>query len=751
MTPWHLFGIRHHGPGSARSLRAALEALRPDLVLIEGPPEADALLSLCSHADMTPPVAALIYAPDDPARAVYYPFAEFSPEWQAILYANQNKVPVRFMDLPPAHRLALEQAEQAAVTAPGDDTAATLPEERLHHDPLSYLASAAGYNDSERWWEHMVEERRDSGALFLAIREAMTALRQELGSDPRDPARERIEVLREAHMRKTLRAAVKQGHARIAVVCGAWHVPALEQMPSEKHDNDLLKGLPSIKTRATWVPWTYGRLSFASGYGAGVEAPGWYHHLWTSSAPVAVRWLTGVARALRDAGIDVSSAHVIEAVRLAEALAALRARPQPGLPELNEAIQSVMLFGEAAPMALVRERLIIGERLGAVPAATPMTPLQQDLAGEQKRLRLKPAASDEELMLDLRKPMDRERSQLFRRLEFLGVAWARGGQRAGGKGTFKEGWRTQWQPEFEIRLIEAGRYGNSIAAAAGAAAMQQATDATELPVLAGLARTVIFADLPQALEFVMQRLQAEAALASDTAHLMQALPPLAQLERYGDVRDTDTALVAAVVDGLVTRICVGLPHACAGLGEDAAEAMFEQVREVHAALRLLERPDYLDSWLATLVGMLDQHDLHGILQGHCCRLLLDAGRLDDSEAARRFGLALSTANDPIQAAAWVDGFLRGSGQLLVHDETLWSLIDNWVSALTGVAYAALLPLLRRTFATFTPPERRQIGERVQRGPGVAPRAAPGVSHDVDRARAECVLPVLEKLLGLKTA
>ena len=80
----HVFGIRHHGPGSARSLLRALQSLAPDLVLVEGPPEADALLPLAAHAEMNPPVSLLVYDPADPRRAVHYPFATFSPEWQAI-------------------------------------------------------------------------------------------------------------------------------------------------------------------------------------------------------------------------------------------------------------------------------------------------------------------------------------------------------------------------------------------------------------------------------------------------------------------------------------------------------------------------------------------------------------------------------------------------------------------------------------------------------------------------------------------
>ncbi|MFL6634177.1 MAG: DUF5682 family protein, partial [Massilia sp.] len=67
----HLFGIRHHGPGCARSLAAALRALEPDCILVEGPPEADALAGFAGRPDLAPPVALLVYAPADPRRAVF--------------------------------------------------------------------------------------------------------------------------------------------------------------------------------------------------------------------------------------------------------------------------------------------------------------------------------------------------------------------------------------------------------------------------------------------------------------------------------------------------------------------------------------------------------------------------------------------------------------------------------------------------------------------------------------------------------
>ena len=73
-----------------------------------------------------------------------------------------------------------------------------------------------------------------------------------------------------------------------------------------------------------------------SGYGAGIAAPGWYEHLWLSGVafdaspatapPRTVGWLARVARLMRERDLDCSSAHLIEATRLADTLAALRQR-----------------------------------------------------------------------------------------------------------------------------------------------------------------------------------------------------------------------------------------------------------------------------------------------------------------------------------------------------------------------------------------------------------------------------------------
>ncbi|WP_432094873.1 DUF5682 family protein [Streptomyces sp. bgisy100] len=953
-----LLGVRHHGPGSARAVRAALDRHRPRAVLIEGPPEADGLVALAADPEMRPPVALLAHVADDPARAAFWPLAEFSPEWVAIRWALAHDVPVRFIDLPASHTLAM--ADGDAPPGPGDRTGPEpeadgsghggVPvtdggpvhdgdgrggpdgtgaddgcgacggpdgtgaddgcgacggpdgtgaddgcgaESRLRVDPLAVLAEAAGYDDPERWWEDVVEHRTAVGrpadgagepgdgpapegaaacAAFEALAEAMGALREtyEDGGHDRDP-------VREAHMRLRMREAGREFGDAYAVVCGAWHVPALTRRTTVTADRRLLKGLPKSKVELSWVPWTHRRLSRDSGYGAGITSPGWYGHLFDAPDRPVERWMTKVAGLLRAEDHPVSSAHVIEAVRLADTLAAMRGRPLAGLVETTDAIRAVMCEGSDVPLALVEDRLIVGDVLGRVPDSAPAVPLQRDLTSTQRRLRLKPEARDRECEFDLRKDTDARRSRLLHRLRLLGIDWGEPVRSRGGQGTFRETWRLRWEPELSVRVAEAGVWGTTVLAAATAKAGADAASAGSLAGVTSLAERCLLAGLPDALPVVMRVLADRAALDADVGHLAEALPALVRSARYGDVRGTDSAALAEVAAGLAERVFVGLQPACAGLDADGAAEMRGHLDSVHTAVGLLAeaasaevasaeaasaeaasaepasgepvpaepasaesasadatsaepvpaepvpvetapaetaavgagakagagagagavegeegpvgrssaeqaeqaKPAGLagpagpagpvgsaapgaglrDRWAAVLRTLAGRDTVPGLIRGRAARLLLDDGRLAEDEAARLMGHALSPGTAPVQAAAWIEGFVgggSGGGLLLVHDERLLGLVDAWLTGVPADAFTDVLPLLRRTFAAYESGVRRTLGELVRRGPA-APGAAgaepddgsgAGFGAGLDPGRSAAVLPTLSLLLGL---
>ncbi|NUR81332.1 MAG: hypothetical protein HOQ21_12920 [Dermatophilaceae bacterium] len=740
-----VLGVRHHGPGSARSVGQALDELQPDVVLIEGPPELDALIPLAGDPALVPPVAGLVYAVDEPKRAAFYPFAVFSPEWVALQWALAHGVDVRFADLPATHFLA-GVADSAPASGEGDEERRPRRRRGERPDPITALATAAGYDDPERWWEDAIEHRRTSSlAHFAHLREAMQGVRGDLFVDDDDR--------REAFMRRVIRAELKAGRERVAFVCGAYHAPALDpaSFPPASRDNALLSRLPKVRVAATWAPWSSGRLAYASGYGAGVRSPGWYQHLFvTPDDEVVPSWFVRVARALRGENLDASTASVVEATRLAGALAAVRGRPSVGLSELTDAARAVLTEGADLPLRLIDRTLVIGEELGRVPESTPMVPLASDLAKLQKSLRLKVSATSTVVQLDLRRESQLARSVLLHRLAILDVHWGSQVDAGRSTGTFKEAWQLEWTPELAVAVIEASLFGTTVRSAAESKIAEQAEQAADLGVLGGLIEQCLLADLPDGLRAVVAALADRTARQHDMQALLETVEPLARTCRYGDVRGVDVADVTHVLQTVVVRASVGLRAACASLDVDSAARMRTAIEAAHRGIALVDRDDLRDPWHEALVTVGRDEVIHGAVSGRVNRVLLDGGLLEHADAAARLSRRLSPGTPAPAAAAWLDGFLTGEALLLVHGDDLLSIIDEWLVGASEEAFEDLLPLVRRTFSRYQPAERRLIGEHL-RDLASGTRTFSEGSNDIDLDRAAPAIAAVARLLGLEVA
>lgn len=732
-----LLGIRHHGPGSAKSVRAALKTLQPDLICIESPADAQPLLEYAGHPGLKPPVAMLMYDPKDFRRASYYPFAEFSPEWQAIVFGAREKIPLRFIDLPAANTLVFDQ-NKAPDAGPGLFSAGR--QEALRHDPLGEIARVAGYTDGEKWWDVTFEQEENDLAIFEAIGELMEALRRDF------PDPNHLTLVREAFMRESLRQAGKDGFLRVAVVCGAWHVPALrgwEGIPASK-DKALLRGLAKTKPQATWAPWTHERLSVQSGYGAGVIAPAWYALLFQNREDAVIRWMARAARLLRGEDIDASSALVIDAVTLAESLAALRNRRAPGLDELREAAWSAICEGDHGKLALIEEKLVMGEAWGKTPGDIPQVPLQKDMEGCIQSARLTKEYRISETVnkdLDLRKGTHRLASQLLHRLHILGIPW--GAARKGSQfklGSFSEHWKLKWLPDYTIRVIEAGVWGNTVAEAASALMIRQAGETDDLARLAQWMEDTLKADLEPPLLVLTARMQERAALVHDILRLIDALTPLAEIWRYGDARKTAAGAAASLIDEIVPRVCIGLPATGMNISDELAEEVFRRLLEMNRLMGLLNQEAFQPLWLRALQTLAEGEQAHPLLQGASSRLLFDKGK---TEAARQISFHLSDRQHPASGARWLEGFLHGSGLLLLHYPPLWRSLDTWVDALPMEQLTELLPILRRTFSRFSAAERSKMLSLAQRG-SIGAENKGGIDEERARKMETLVLQLLGK-------
>ena len=736
------FGIRHHGAGSARHLLHALKQFQPNHILIEGPPEANELLSLLAEESMNPPVALLAYQPDNPQQAVYYPFAEFSPEWQALQYALHHHIPAKFFDLPLAHSLSQAEKTNSDDVKPIESTTQPYPIRRF---PFDYLAEIAGYPDGESYWEALIEQRQDSNNIFHAIHTAIAALREHLpeATDPHD-------LIREAYMRKTIRQTEKEGIERLAVICGAWHVPALQNKIAAKEDNQLLKGLPKCKIECTWIPWTNTRLTFQSGYGAGIHAPAWYAHLWQYPNDDGVQWIGRAANLLRQKNQDISAAHVIETVRLAHTTAALRGQSRPQLADYTEAITTVMGFGDDSLLQLIANDWLIGQHIGSIPPNTPQLPLIADIEKQRKKIKLPLSAEAKTLTLDLRKPLDLQRSLFIHRLNLLDIEWA-SPIHTQSKGTFKETWDTFYQPEHHIQLTECAIYGNTLESAVYHYITAKIQHSQCLADLTHLLTRVIPADLPTLVHTLTQHIHTQSVNNHDINDILAAIPHLADMVRYGSVRQIDTASLHHLLNILLTRLAAGGIQGCININDDTAQKLFEQIRQADYQLALLDSPHITQIWHDFIRAQLNTHHVHPLLIGNAVRILFDQNQLSIEQTTEYFSQHLSTANPYTDSANWLQGFLYQAGTVLLIHKTLWQMVDNWIRKLSTEVFIELLPLLRRTFATFEFGERRQLGEKITiESTHSAPVVTPQPSRPFNETHALAAIQTVAHLLNLNT-
>jgi hypothetical protein len=762
----HLLGIRHHGPGSAALLSRALDAIDPACVLIEGPVEGDALIAHSALPGMKPPLAMLFHAADEPAHAIFAPFVEYSPEWVAMRWALGRGRAVRFIDWPAAVSLAFGRTEipsdpVAAADDEEDDAEpdqiedAVLPME--YRDPLDELAAAAGYSDGESFWNGLVEQggatSADPLAVFRAIGDAMSEIRDAKEQDGHVTGRGRRDELREAFMRGHVRTAMRETEGEVAVVVGAWHVGGLRRKTTVAEDKALIRDLPKIKVECTWAPWSDAHLSRMSGYGAGVVSPGWYRHLWSlySGGGVAgveefaAAWQARTASALRDEGHGASTASAIEAARLALALAAMRGLSTPGVGEMQEASLSVLCYGEDGMFEQVVRKLYVGSAVGEVDDSVPKHPLIKDFEATCRRNRLKTTESVPTLKLDLRTEPGLAKSTFLHRLDLLGLGWGRLLDADSSRGTFREIWQLHWQPEMAIRLAEAAPYGVTVEQAASAMIVSKAGGEDDVAKLADVVRQALLADLPEAAEDCIDRLQEAAVHVSDVSALMLAVVPLVGVIRYGTARKMPEAALRSLVSALSIEINAGLLMGSQNIEEEVAGKLAQSMRSYDSALSMFEDAALVEGWRGQLAAVAENYGCSPAVAGLALRILHDAGTWAEDRVAAVFSGRV-VGEEVRKAAAFLESFLSGSAEILIQDQSLLFVMDDWMAGLDEEMFVETLPLLRRAFSGFDMTGRARILERVSAGRREGAGAV-AVEYESDPA-FDRALGLLKTILGI---
>lgn len=740
----HIFGIRHLSPGGAFHLLQFLDEVQPEAVLIEGLSDANSQICHFTSGNTKPPVAILAYTEELPVRTILYPFADYSPEYQALVWARKHGAHSEFIDLPSDVFIPLDyqlDKKREAVTLEkenrqdspdvqdnpvGKSTKPAEPPLVNRADIYEQWAKLAGEEDHETYWEYNFEHNLNRDAYRLSSLEFGSSLRELLMDDPLESAKNTV---REAYMRSRIRNAIRSGYSpdKIVVVTGAYHATALYPDEDPMNDKEFEK-LPRVKTKLTLMPYSYYRLSSRSGYGAGNNSPAYFGLMWESFRKdcfekLPAEYLSRIAVYLREKGTHRSSAEVIEGVRLANTLAALHSGSAPSNRDLRDAAVVCLGYGELSTVAEAIANTDIGTAIGSLPEGVSRTSIQDDFYRELKRLKLEKyrSAVAMDLELDLRENrrvqseeaayLDLFRSFFLHRLKLLSISFQQMKPKTQQSATWSESWILHWTPEAEIELVESTLRGETVELAAAYVFKERLDNSQSVPETAKIIREACECGMMESMEQARQALQRLAVDSGSFIDIAEAAFNLSLVISYGDIRKFDTSHLAPLLQQLFLRGSLLMPDA-ARCDNNAARIAVEAVNRMNAVA--LEHFETIDEelWIKKLMELSDADDRNPLLSGYACSILLERNKLDGVKLAEEVSRRLSPGIEADLGAGWFEGLSMRNRYALLARMNLWEQLNEYVISLDQDQFKRALVFLRRAFGKFSPGEKRSICENL---------------------------------------
>ncbi len=677
-----LIGVRHHSPALAAAMPDLLEAAQPERVAVELPPEAEPLLPWLTEPAAQAPLAMSFSAG---GTLSFHPFADFSPELVALRWAREHDVEVVCIDL------------SLGIRCRDDDER---PGDAGHLDSMRRRARA---EDGQELWDRLVEAPAP-GASPEAVRRAAIAHGWALRSAVERP--DSHTLAREAAMRRALTASPE----RTVAIVGAFHVPALLGPGDEPPVCDR------VPVEGCVVPYTFAQLDSRSGYPSGIRDPGWQQAVWEarldpdSVVRSAIATMTRVARALRENDHPAGPEEAAHAARMALDLATIRGLPAPSRREIIEAVTSVFahaeVLGRGRAVADALERVLVGDRSGAVAPGTPTSPLRAAVLAELDAVHLPTSGTKDVRITPLRGGRDHARHVLLRRLEVGGIRY--GAREAPGQlrgaDTIGERWHITWDAETDATI--------ELAAVRGLTPLQVAT-------------TTLLTDPPaDAVTFLLDA----AAVGSDAAvgKALEALRPAVATFGFA-------AAVAAVcaLDDVATARVPGATLVSTAL-RDTARALAHEctsavVREIPGVAGSDDPSD-----AAALAAFAADAEHHALGVEHHLRDLARDGsplmqgaaigvRLRDDDTVGELLVSWLHAPTPEARHALrrrLVGLLVTAGALRSSSASLQALLAA-IGTIDDARFVSILPTLRGAFETLSEPDREELWEELAMRAGAA--------------------------------
>jgi len=469
--------IRHHSPVCSWQLLRLIKQQKPDVILIEAPSDAQSLLLYLQHPDTKPPVALYLYChfkERQHSQSGFIPFAEMSPEWNALKAAGELGLPCEFIDLP--YKSQWNETHQDQCDYLIYDNQRTFSGQYVD----SLLSSSSCY-DFDQWWDRHFEGQYLTHCDDF-FKQTLLFGRQMRGGLL---ATDLETQYREQHMASRI-ATYLNDDKRVLVVCGAYHCLGVNDhlMNPTSLETCLLK--PSLLSSGQYVvPYSLSRLSHQS-YGASLRNSDYYHQWWLAlkashakQQPQLSQYFhseltTKLMSFLQRKSVAVAMPQLVDIVVIAEQLAQLR-DIVAGRSEFREAAILALDKSPSGKREVDRFELWLDEffcntATGTLPSNIPCAPTVIEFRQQCIAFKLPHQAMDGHRKKELaiyRNAKHRELSQWLHRLAFIDIPYA---VQTAGPNFFnqtqltrvREKWHVQWQIESETCLVQMSHLGSSI-------------------------------------------------------------------------------------------------------------------------------------------------------------------------------------------------------------------------------------------------------------------------------------------------
>ncbi|WP_433587760.1 DUF5682 family protein [Providencia alcalifaciens] len=765
--------IRHHSPACAYSVLALIEQVKPDYVLIEGPDSFNPLIAGLLDGDTRPPVAimgqtAVKGAPeqcdesDAVTKSAYFPFCEYSPEWQALRIGQQHQAQLRFIDLP--------WTAQVECDHESENPHHSLQRERYlaHSLFIAQLAKKCGCRDHDELWEHLFELRPLASVAnwsgFFRDSFVWCALAR-LDYEPEVLVSEGS-TQREAHMQahiQTIKAA--EPNAKIVVVTGGFHTLALIEglgktadqqfeLSTEQQKQFTAQQKLAERDSAWLIRYSFDRLDALNGYASGMPSPAFYQKVWEgllteradqSEQKIAataayrnqlgIQFLAYVAEVLREKQFDAAPGFL--SVKLAAEqslrLAAFRGHTGAGRYDLLDGLQSAFIKGslDESQDELWQQikTCFSGFTLGQIPKGTLSPPLVSETYSLAKAFRFK---LDDTLAktsrLDVyRNKQHRLRSRFLHLLTFLEIHFAKpisGPNFLSGNqmDLLFEEWQYAWTPNVEGELIALSEKGTQLKSIAlnKILAMEKQLEEQGVSRSSQSAVTLLMQaaliGLHQRIPTLFMLLDSYIQQDNKFESLVACGHKLVHLWRGRGFFDlAEDSGIKERINRVVQQIFFCLDQVSQG-DEQQQEHYFDALLSCRELITFIPEispeTNYSAEFYAQLNWLDGRLNHTPLIKGAVDAIRYLGGKIDESVLINEIQRTFSLGSDPELAIGYFIGIMRTAPELVVRLPLLIEQLNELLNGWDDARFIQVLPDLRFAFSQLTPKQNAQMARVV---------------------------------------